>query len=234
MNSPDMHPFMYQDLISSNTGMLPTFGMPLMTGMYPTNLLGGTQLPSQPDGDKFVAMKQKDKQERNAFLISLAALAAIGTSTAMLFKGKINFKGIGNAVAAPFKSAGRGTQKAACGTISFVGKAGKQISKGFKSLGHLITAPFKYLGLGLKKLGKLIAAPFKGVKNLFKKTKKNNNPPSEIKGFLEAPKQSAANASANTSAGKSHEVLYPDKIIMPEKKTKERPKKKGPEIINIS
>lgn len=234
MNSPDMHPFMYQDLISSNNGMLPTFGMPLMTGMYPTNLLGGTQLPAQPDGDKFVAMKQKDKQERNAFLISLAALAAIGTSTAMLFKGKVNFKGIGNAIAAPFKAAGRGTQKAAGGTISFVCKACKQISKGLKSLGNLITAPFKYLGLGLKKLGKLIAAPFKGIKNLFKDTKKNNNPPSEIKGFLEVPKQSGANASANTSAGKSHEVLYPDKIIMPEKKTKERPKKKGPEIINIS
>lgn len=111
MNSPDMHPFMYQDLISSNNGMLPTFGMPLMTGMYPTNLLGGTQLPAQPDGDKFVAMKQKDKQERNAFLISLAALVAIGTSTAMLFKGKVNFKGIGNAIAAPFKAAGREHKK---------------------------------------------------------------------------------------------------------------------------
>lgn len=147
----DFNPIAHQDLINSNIGMLPQFG----TGIYHTNMLHGVKLPAQPDSDKFVLMKQKDKEERNAFLISLAALGAIATSTALLFKGKINFKGFGNSV--------------------------KSMGKGGKTIGNIILAPFKWLGKGIgaagrgigkagKAVGRTIAAPFKWIGSKFHKT----------------------------------------------------------------
>ena len=213
MNSPDMNPFMYQDLISSNNGMLPSFGLPVTTGMYPTNMLGGMRLAAQPYGDKFLVMKQKDKEERNAFWTSLAVLAGIGTATAMLFKGGFNFKAMGRAISAPVKKAGKSTKSAcvAAGSksTSFLGRVGNKIKSGFKTFGHLITMPFKALGKGFKKLGNWVAAPFRAIKKgfnkIFKHGQKSENP--QIKGLLEPPKHTEPKP----------EVLVPDKIIMPDK-----------------
>lgn len=151
MESTEFNPIAHQDLINSNIGMLPQWG----AGLHYTNYLHGMQMHAQPDTDKFVLMKQKDKEERNAFLISLAALGAIATSTALLFKGKINFKGFGNSV--------------------------KSLGKGGKSIGKGILAPFKWLGKGMgaagrgigkagKAVGRTIAAPFKWIGSKFHKT----------------------------------------------------------------
>ena len=240
MNSPDMNPFMYQDLMSSNNGMLPPLGMSYMTGMYPTNMLGGTRMQAQPDTDKFIIMKQKDKQERNAFLISLAALTAIGGSAALLFKGKVNFGGIGKAIAAPFKKLGGASKSAGTGATSGIGRLGGKTKNGIKSLGHLLIAPFKFMGKGICKGGQAVAVFFKTIKEksgkFFKRGKKNSTPSSEIKGILEPPKTTPPQTppAGKPSGSKKEEVLTPDKIIMPEKKVKESKKNDRPQIINIS
>lgn len=169
----DFNPIAHQDLINSNIGMLPQFG----TGIYHTNMLHGVKLPAQPDSDKFVLMKQKDKEERNAFLISLAALGAIATSTALLFKGKMNFKSIGNAIAAPFKWLG-GKSTSAVHTVgsklpsagNWFKKAGKALLTPFKLLGNGIAAAGRGIGKAGKAVGRTIAAPFKWIGSKFHKT----------------------------------------------------------------
>lgn len=215
MNSPDVKPFMYQDLMSGSHSLLPPLGTPFLTGMYPTNFLGTVHLQPQPDGDKFLRMQEKDRSERNAFLGALTALAVIGTSTALLFKGKINFKGFWNAIASPFKSTGKAVKSGANKTGDVISSAGKKSKSGLKSLGALIAAPFKYIGKGLKKIGSAIAYPFKSIKNglskLFKRKPKSE--PVQIKGVLEPPKTSGAASSTVNNTG---EVLSPDKIIMPD------------------
>lgn len=151
MESAEFNPIAHQDLINSNIGMLPQLG----SGLHYTNYLNGMQMHAQPDADKFVLMKKKDKEERNAFLISLAALGAIATSTALLFKGKINYKGFGNSV--------------------------KSLGKGGKAIGNVILVPFKWLGCGIKAagrgigkagkaIGNTISAPFKWIGSKFHKT----------------------------------------------------------------
>ena len=176
----DFNPIAHQDLINSNIGMLPQFG----TGIYYTNMLHGARLQPQPDSDKFVLMKKKDKEERNAFLISLAALGAIATSTALLFKGRINFKGFGNSVKALGKG-GKSIGNVILAPFMWLGKgilaAGRGIGKAGKAVGKGILAPFKWLGKGIgaagrgigkagKAVGKGILAPFKWIGSKFHKT----------------------------------------------------------------
>lgn len=224
MNSPDVKPFMYQDLMSGSNSLLPPLGMPV--GMYPTNFLGTVHLQPQPDGDKFLRMQEKDRSERNAFLVSLAALAVIGTSAALLFKGKMDFKGLLSSITSPFKSAGKAVNSGCSATGSVISDAGKKsknglkslgstIGKGFKKVGGLIILPFVLLGKGLKNLGKAIASPFKSLKNRLSKIfkRKPKSEPVQIKGILEPPKNTGG---ATTSAANTGEILTPDRIIMPD------------------
>lgn len=222
MNSPDLKPFMYQDLMSGNNSLLPPLGMPVMTGMYPTNFLGTVRLQPQLSGDKFLRMQEKEKSDRNAFLASLAALAAFGVAAALLFKGKMNFKGLWNSIKSPFKSTGNAIKSGGNTTGSAISTAGKKsknvlkslgaaIGNGFKKFGGLIIVPFVLLGKGLKNLGKAIASPFKSIKNGL-----NNKPkpePVKIKGALEPPKNTGGTTPAVVDTG---EVLTPDRIIMPD------------------
>ncbi len=135
MDSSNLNPFIYQDLMNPNMGMIPPmgFGTPFMTGMYPTSMLGGSRLQPQPDSDKFITMKKNEEKEKNFFLKSLAALLVIGGSAALIFKGKLNFKNIGKAIAVPFKW------------------TGNKIGNGFKKLGSWVAAPFKWIGGKFKK-----------------------------------------------------------------------------------
>ena len=153
----DFNPIAHQDLINSNIGMLPQFG----TGIYYTNMLHGARLQPQPDSDKFVLMKKKDKED--------------ATSTALLFKGRINFKGFGNSVKALGKG-GKSIGNVILAPFMWLGKgilaAGRGIGKAGKAVGKGILAPFKWLGKGIgaagrgigkagKAVGKGILAPFK-------------------------------------------------------------------------
>lgn len=151
MESTEFNSIAHQDLINSNIGMLPQWG----AGQHYTNYLHGMQMHAQPDTDKFVLMKQKDKEGRNAFLISLAALGTIMTSAVLLFKGKMNFKGLGNSIATPFKWIGS--------TVAKLTKSvGRGIGKGCKAVGHGVST-------GVKAVGHAIAAPFKWIGNKFHK-----------------------------------------------------------------
>lgn len=213
MNSPDFKPFMYQDLLSGSNSLLPPLGMPLITGMYPTNFLGTVRLQPQSDSDKFLRMQEKDASERNAFLTSLAVLGVIGASTALLFKGKINFKGFWNAIASPFKSKGNVVKSGSSVTGNVISPAGKKSKSSLKSLGSILTAPFKLIGKGLKQVGKAIVYPFKSIKSglgkLFKRKPKSEHV--QIKGVLEPPKNIGG---TTPNANSASEVLSPDKIIM--------------------
>lgn len=176
MDSPNISPFIYQDLMDSNYGIMPNLGNPFMTGMYPTNLLGGTRLPAQPDGDKFMRMQERDQKDKNVFLKSMAALFIIGGSAALLFKGKINYSKFWqttkNAVTAPFKWAGKTAKNGCKAAGNGIVSAGKGTKKGLAKAGHVIAAPFKWLGRniknGSKKAGHAIASPFKWIKNKIK------------------------------------------------------------------
>lgn len=161
----NFNPIMHQDLINSNIGMIPQIG----TGIYNTNMLSGVHLQPQPDNDKFVLMKQKDKEERNAFLISLAALGVIATSAALLFKGKINFKGFGNSIASLFKGLGGKTKNIVNTSSTKIHSADSWLKKA----GRWIVAPFKWIGKtvvrGAQAAGRMISAPFKWIGNKFHK-----------------------------------------------------------------
>lgn len=150
MDSSNLNPFVYQDLMNPNMGMIPPmgFGTPFMTGMYPTSMLGGTRLQPQPDRDKFVTMKANEQKEKNIFLKSLGALFVIGGTAALLFRGKLN---IGKGIAAPFKWIGSKIKAGCKATGKGVSKSAAAVGKGSKKLGSLIDAPFKWIGSKFKK-----------------------------------------------------------------------------------
>lgn len=183
MESPNNIPFMYQDLMGPNAGMMPPMVNPFMAGMaYPqTNMLGGMRLNAQPDEDKFTRMQERDKDEKRTFLKALAALVVVGGSAALLFRGKMDIKGFFDAIAKPFKWIGSkakaggkavvtGAKYAAGKTKQGAKSAGGGVSKffkwcagGFKKAGSAIATPFKAIGRGAKKAGSAIAAPFKAI-----------------------------------------------------------------------
>lgn len=159
MDSSNISPFIYQDLMSGNQGMMPYVGNPFMGGMYPTNLLGRVTFSPQPDSDKFMRMQERNEKEKSVFLRSMAALLVIGGSAALLFKGKIKFssfmKKTGGAIASPIKKFGakakNGTKAISSGIVDTSQKAGKTAKSGLKKLGHAIVSPFKWIKNKIKK-----------------------------------------------------------------------------------
>lgn len=86
-------PLMYRDIGSmSMTPMAMPFGMGVAggAGMYPSYLGGQVNMHSQPDADKYVAMKRKDDDSKKSMK---TALKVFGVLMAITFAGPV-FKGI--------------------------------------------------------------------------------------------------------------------------------------------
>lgn len=86
-------PLMYRDIGSmSMTPMAMPFGMGVAggAGMCPSYLGGQINMQSQPDADKYVAMKRKDDDSKKSMK---TALKVFGVLMAITFAGPV-FKGI--------------------------------------------------------------------------------------------------------------------------------------------